>query len=511
MKNYVSYIENQAVSPNLHEKLLNLETVKPPRPQRKGMTYMKLGALAACAALLIGLGPKVLTPAPAVTPAPAASLAAEGDDEDFWSQGPGGTADPIATEPTLDNYVGDGDHAGFTAAGPADGSKLMFPMIAWVDYADVTDDPEIAGSLAYNPGSFAQPLDKGDIQKLFWGPGGKPAVENPKADPGDFPLILMNWAGYIISGEAVYDGSGDLWELRVWGTKGEDSFTLRAAPGHIPPTCIVESGAVTTDVLGTEVSGWYRSYDRDGDDAVEHICTSEFIANGVGFRFENVGSGGMKAGTDEADGLGGAKLFNQMVVTQLCHADGFYLDQFACTEDIPAWAEENYDTVSQAVAGAEQFALGHPEADFLSYLPTEGPKGYGDFHARLSYQEGVRKTFYVRWTHGYDDVEVDVHLPEGDEIFPDPVDVAVPESYDWRLYDGAICDVVPEEYRDNFYKPAFRAGDMSLETVKARMRDKDTGGQSCNFWVLHDNGTAVSYSCSGVSAEYVWSLVEATL
>ncbi len=71
MKNYVSYMDKQAVSPGLHEKLLALETVETTRPQRKGMTYMKFGALAACAALLIGLGPKILSPAPVATSAPA--------------------------------------------------------------------------------------------------------------------------------------------------------------------------------------------------------------------------------------------------------------------------------------------------------------------------------------------------------------------------------------------------------------------------------------------------------
>jgi len=495
MKQYQTYFDRQTVSPQLHERLLALETAEIPKTQRKGTVYMKLGALAACAALLIGVVPKLLSPGPAVTPDPTT---------------PAAVSTPEASQPVLDD-VGQGDHAAFVAAGPADASKLMFPMIAGVDYADATNTPEAAPAIIFPKGSFAVPLDKEDIQKLFWGPEGKPAMDNPKTDPGDFPLMLMNWAGYIISGEAMYDGNGDLWELRVWGTKGEDSFTLRAAVGQLPPTCVVLKSTVTTNVIGAEVSGWYQSYDHDGDDAVEHICTSQFVANGVGFRFTNVGSGGMTAGTDEATGLGGAKLFNQMVVTQLCHTDGFYLDQFAHNDNIPSWAEENYDTLAQAVAGAENFAFNHPEADFLSYLPTQGPEGFGEFHARLSYQEEVRKTFFVRWTKGYDDVEVDVHLPEGGEVFPDPVDINVPESYDWRLYDGAICDVVPEEYQGNFYKPAFRAQDMSLEVVKARMRDKDTGGESCNFWMLHDNGTAVGYSCSGVSAEYVWSLVEATL
>jgi len=490
MKHYQTYLDRQTVSAETHDALLHLET---PQKARKGGSYMKFGALAACAALLIGLGAKLWPAAPEPTPGPTV---------------PAVVSTPQAS---MAADVGDGDHAAFTAAGPADSSKLMFPMIAGVGYADVTGSPELAASLALPEGSFSVPLSKEDIQKLFWGPEGKPAVDNPKTDPGDFPVMLMNWAGYLISGGATYDGNGDLWELWVRGEKGEDSFYLRAAPGRIPPTCLVEDGAVVTDVSGVEVSGWYRSYDNDGDDVVEHICTSQFLANGVGFRFENVGSGGMKAGTDVADDLGGAKRFNQMTVTQLCHTDGFYLDQFAHNDDIPSWTEENYESFADALAGAENFAFSHPEADFLSYLPTEGPKGYGEFHARLSYQEGVRKTFFVRWTHGYDDVEVDVHLPEGGEIFPEAVDVAVPESYDWRLYDGAICDVVPEEYQADFYKPAFRAQDMSLEVVKARMRSKDTGGESCNFWVLHADGTAVSYSCSGVSAQYIWGLVEATL
>ncbi len=504
MKQYRTYFDRQAVSPQLHDRLLALEPAKPHSPQRKGVSFMKLGALAACAALLIGLGPRLLTPAPVATSAPGHPEGIPAPSQIVIA------ADPIATEPVLDD-VGQGDHAAFTAAGPADGGKLMFPMIAGVDYADVTGHPEVAASIAFPIGHFSVSLDKEDIQKLFWGPDGKPAVDNPKTDPGDFPIMLMNWAGYTITGGATYDGNGDLWELYVRGEKGEDSFALRAAPGRIPPTCCVERGAVTTDVLGVEVSGWYRSYDNDGDDVAEHICTSEFLANGVGFRFENVGSGGMKAGQDAADDLGGAKLFNAMAVTQLCHTDGFWLDQFAHNDNIPSWAEENYETHSQAVAGAERFALGHPDSDFLSYLPTEGPAGFGEFHGRLSYQEGVRKTFFVRWTKGYDDVEVDVHLPEGEEVFPPAVDLSVPESYDWRLYEGSISDSVPQEYQANFYKPAFRAGDMSLEVVKARMRDKDTGGQSCNFWVLYADGTAVSYSCSGVSAEYVWSLVEAAL
>ncbi len=510
LKYYKEFMDRQTVSEAGHARLLNLEQTS----KRARAPWGRWGLAAACAglavAIAIGAGLANRPGEVAANPLPGATQAPNVDP----TAAPGLSSDCIGEPPAMQEPVNPDAPAGFTAQGPADGGKLMLPMIAGVDYADVTGGPQVSASLVLPDGAFGVNLSKEDIQKLFWGPDGKPPVENPKTDPGDFPLLLMNWAGYEITGEATYDGNGDLWELSVRGTKGEDSFALRAAPGRIPPTCCVERGAVTTDVLGVEVSGWYRSYDRDGDDEVEHVCTSEFLANGVGFRFENVGSGGMKAGQDVADDLGGAMRFNQMTVTQLCHVDGFWLDEFARNDNIPSWVEENYDTIDQAVDGAENFALGHPEADFLAYLPTEGPDGYGEFHARLSYQEGVHKTFFVRWTHGYDNVEVDVQLPEGDSgdwLLDDLVDVNVPESYDWRLYDGAISDVVPEEYRQSFYAPVFRGADMSLEVVEARMNDHDTGGRSCHFWVLHEDGTVVSYSCSGVSAQYVWSLVERTL
>ena len=111
-------------------------------------------------------------------------------------------------------------------------------------------------------------------------------------------------------------------------------------------------------------------------------------------------------------------------------------------------------------------------------------------------------------------MEVGVYLPEDPQGYPldkTAVDVNVPESYDWRLYDGSISDCVPKEYQMEFYKPTFRSGDMSLEVVEARGREKDTGGMAYRFYVRHDNGVMVGYDCSGVSAEYVWSLVEPTL
>lgn len=481
MNAYCQFMDRQTLSEAAHARLLALEV-----PAKHKSPWMAYGSLAAALLVAVGLGIYGLWgggPAPKPQPPVAAAL-------------------PTASDtPSPDDASG---HS-FVAQGPESGGKLMFPNVHGVDYADVSQDPELAASIALPDGSFEVELTREETLRLFWGPEGKPQAVNPKVDTGDFPLFLMEWQGYTIRATALYDGKGDLWQLTVYGELGEDSFTLRAAPGRIPPTCVVEGGAVTTQVLDTEVKGWYRSYDLDGDGEIEYACASEFLANGVGYRFENIGAGGMRAGGDEATVLGGAQLFNAMAVNQFCRVDGgLYLDDIAHTDDIPAWREKRFETLAEA-RGEEKFA---------PYLPAEGPGGFGEFEGSLHYQEGVRNWLSVRWSRGYDDVEVTVWLPEDPAGYPQDrptVDVNVPESYDWRLYDGPICDVVPEEYQMEFYMPTFRAQDMSLSVVQAREHEKDTGGQAYRFRVCHENGVVVDYGCSGVSAEYVWSLVEATL
>ena len=61
MKYFKSYMDRQEASPELHEKLLQLE---PPK-KRRGTVWTRYGTLAACAALIIGLGMWRLAPGPA--------------------------------------------------------------------------------------------------------------------------------------------------------------------------------------------------------------------------------------------------------------------------------------------------------------------------------------------------------------------------------------------------------------------------------------------------------------
>ena len=76
----------------------------------------------------------------------------------------------------------------------------------------------------------------------------------------------------------------------------------------------MEPGRTATDVRGTEVTGWSRTDDLDGDGSDDAQCVSEFMAGDVGVRFE-VRCTAQDAPMDQAE------LCNTLLVRQaLCYA-----------------------------------------------------------------------------------------------------------------------------------------------------------------------------------------------
>ena len=179
---------------------------------------------------------------------------------------------------------------------------------------------------------------------------------------------------------------------------------------------------------------------------------------------------------------------------------GVYLGHLLTNEDIPAWRTAEFSSLEEA----------RQETAFAPYLPTEDLPGYGEFSGYLTYQEGNHNQLFVHWFRGYDQVSLSISLPEYIQDIP-TVDVTRPEQYDLRLYPIPWCDSVPEEYRDTVSMPTFRAEDMSLAVVESRGHEKDTGGLTFSFGVLHQSGVLVEYRCDGLTAQAVWELVEETL
>ena len=210
MKQYKSYMDRQEISPAVHENLLNLEAGK-----KSARPWMKYGALAACAALIIGVGAWKLAPAPATTPNPP--------------QSSGQFAADYTPLPGEKDVVESDDL--FVVSSPAEGGKLAFPMIPDINYQDITDQSQLSSdaSRAYLPGSFMTNLKKEDVQTIFWGPEGKPQADHPKTEQGDLPWMLF-WDGYTLQGRALYDGQGQLMELWLWGEQDRASFELELYP-----------------------------------------------------------------------------------------------------------------------------------------------------------------------------------------------------------------------------------------------------------------------------------------
>ena len=186
MKQYKSYMDRQEISPAVHENLLNLEVGK-----RSARPWMKYGALAACAALIIGVGAWRLAPAPAANPVQS--------DNQFAADHTPLPGDTDVAEPGGSFVVKNRTFV-----------ELISPTIPGILYQDITDRPEAAACRAYNPGSFMVDLTKEDIQAIFWGP------ESVPEGGDDLPCTLF-WSGYTVRGCALYDGQGQLMELTIWG------------------------------------------------------------------------------------------------------------------------------------------------------------------------------------------------------------------------------------------------------------------------------------------------------
>lgn len=423
MKYYVNYMDRQTVSPALHEALLDLEA---PRPKRHWQSY---AALAACLAVVVGLG--------------------------VWrwtAKVPEDSNDAVDILSKI-GVLGDG------CAHSDELPDLSYPE---------TNTGEMAADIALPDGAMFRDMTGEQIAGILG---------------EDLSVDLER---YAVTGQAIYDGYGTLWQADLRGTaENGDSFYIELASGDIPPTCVVFLGGEVTEVCGVEVQDWGRNYDSNGDGVAEHHYNSAFIAHGVGIRasFTSV--------EDNTD----STLFIYRATDV-----GLTLEHIAQLEDVP-------DFRSVWFRDGSDYSEVLKEADFLPYLPQSVPEGFGEFGGKLVYQEGIDHHLVVWWRRGSDSIHLYLTLPEGGAPDTVPVDIDAPETWDLRRHGRDRWDEgLSYEVLNTLEFPTFRAEDMTREVVEAR---QDT--TSWQFQVLHPDGTAVEYSIYGLTADEVWSMVEATL
>ena len=330
MKYYSSYMDRQEISQETHEKLLELT----PR-RRSARPWARYGALAACAALIVGVG--VWRMVPASDPGDISCEAGQ--------FAPGYTPQPGESDTVGPDYTGDSQAddtaTSFVVSSPSEGGKLMFPMIPYINYSNIIvhpdyDEYDMSLDRVYAPGNFTVDLTKGDIQTIFRGAEGKPEADHPKTEQGDLPWMLF-WDGYTVRGSAWYDGQGQLVQATIWGEQGQAEFELRLSPGRMPfdLDCVANPnrGDQYSEFNGVTIAGWSESYNRDGGGGTVYVCGSDFgTESGVGVRFVNQNNS-MQAeyGGDEDMARGGAATFNALFVRQAI-AGGLYLDHLMTAE-----------------------------------------------------------------------------------------------------------------------------------------------------------------------------------
>lgn len=276
--NYRTMMDQQTPSQDLHESLLNL----PDRRVRRSRwpLYAITGALAACAALLVGLHLWAFPSAP---------------------QAPNQLAVPPHTAPTVEQTQ------------PQASQTTQPRQLPELRYG--TPAPEADASIALPKGYFEEALTPEDLAGI-WGAG-----------------TWWEEAGWTLSGSALYGGTGELFWVSLSGEAGDQGrFTLTMCPDQLPPTCIVADSDGITDVWGTEVSATRSYYDSDADQRPEYHYALSFLRDSgetVGARLE------LEATSDAS-----AQALIEKALTQLLSPDQALRLRQLVPAEIPQWRSE---------------------------------------------------------------------------------------------------------------------------------------------------------------------------
>ncbi len=226
--NYSEWIDRQAPSPALTQKLLSL--------RRRKRIWPGLAA-AACCALAVGL----LLHRTASAPSPAST------DPTSAPQ----LLQPVATTP------------------PEPSQTPPTEPMPEITYT-VNDSPLLADCLVNPKGWFCEPLTQAEFEAL---------------------LGQANWwqeAGQSLTGSACYDGSGSLYRVGISAQCDGAQVSLSLSPGKLPPSCLaVEEESFNNTVWGTPVQASETIWDQDGDGQPETMLTLTFLRDtAVGARLE---------------------------------------------------------------------------------------------------------------------------------------------------------------------------------------------------------------------------------
>lgn len=470
MEHYRSYMNRVKLSPEEHRALMDALEGKG-QPARRKPSPARWVTAAACLVLVCAaaFGVWRLAGLPVGDTAPDRLL------ED--APGTTGTLSPDvgSTEsvpPELDSeYV-------LSPEDPFDGQPHSSFNIQGVEYGDA---PEICASIAYPDGWFEEQLTRAQMVELLGGPGAE-----------DAPWSLY-WVGYDITGKAVYDGEGNLWQLWLNGvsrSNEHNGFTLTVRPGDYPLTDMIAPDQTSTELNGVTVYGSkIGRYGWDDSGEMGYIYEITMMSGEAGLNFE-----ARQLEEEDAEYLC-TQAANTFAGTKLC------LDSLlVCGGEIPDWGSER-PTWEEAMA----------DEKFGDYVPADVPDGFTFEGAWREWGQN-RNYLFLRWTGYYTNISIDIWDAStvGDLPITDPADR---EKYDVNLYTIPYADSVPEEYWQEFGRPVFAIEDVTPEVIAARMRyvDDDSGDVDSwrgDFYVYYESeNVLVQYDLDGVTPQEAYDLI----
>jgi hypothetical protein len=141
---------------------------------------------------------------------------------------------------------------------------------------------------------------------------------------------------------------------------------------------------------------------------------------------------------------------------------------------------------------------------FGAYLPSNVPSTF-DFSSAYRVADPDSSYLLASWHSDRDTLSWMVSAPTNWHLerVVSPGDI---EKYDMSLYSVPLFESVPEALREIVSNPVFRAEDLTLELVQARVGTGRGGTPSILFSVYYGD-VVVEISANGLTPEQVWEML----
>ena len=337
------------------------------------------------------------------------------------------------------------------------------PAPQWDFYYNEMDTDYMAdGVRRYIPGYFRETLDKTELD----------AVQ---------PGMWLEWMEF--SGEAGFNGEGNLLEVFLWVTTSQPdtTVTVTLSTDGISPCFLLPEDAVSSTCNGME----YR-LGRWVDPSGSISLLAEAQMHGIWFTFSLHTSADTEKQA-QAD-------FEDILECFTLYEQGEPNLSAVTAAEIPPWQDKN---------------LSHTEAladtDFGAWFLPTAPSGFAEESIRR-YQDQYTNALWGLWTREYDQLRWEVRYMTTEDA-DNLVAISEPETYDLSRYPIPRAESVPDQLRDTVDRPIFNAEELTWDVLSTRADTAadagDSDGARMNFGVRYGD-IVVEIQSKGVEPQWIY-------